>query len=213
MSDKQKVAPRLKELRKWLPNCGYPESVIDKSFFSRKLQGLANKPANSKNILPSTYYSNFDMQNTVKTVNQKLKQNPNESIREIFVETQAVLSLKQPPNLLRLLSKKKQKQTNPRLPQDLFNCNYKNCQLRVLYIKLCTSFKTSNNVIWCIRGHISCQSKNVIYFLKCSSCNYSTTYIGKAVDLRSRMNNHITSCRFGGSTDKFDNYVFYYMQN
>ena len=61
--DEQKVALRLKELRKWLLNCGYPEPVIDKSFFNAKLQDLANKPANSKNILPlvSTYYSNFDM--------------------------------------------------------------------------------------------------------------------------------------------------------
>ena len=27
------------------------------------------------------------------------------------------------------------------------------------------------------------------------------------------MNNHITSCRLGGSTDKFDDLVFYGMQN
>ena len=27
------------------------------------------------------------------------------------------------------------------------------------------------------------------------------------------MNNHITSCRLGGSTDKFDSHVFYCMQN
>ena len=67
-------------------NCGYPEPVIDKSFFNAKLQGLANKPANSKNILPlvSTYYSNFDMQNIIKSINQKLKQSPNESIKEIL---------------------------------------------------------------------------------------------------------------------------------
>ena len=51
---------------------------------------------------------------------------------------------------------------------------------------------------------MKCQNKNVIYFLKCSSGNYSTTYIGKTVDLRSRMNNHITSCRLGGLTEKFD---------
>ena len=34
VSDEQKVTLRLKELRKWLLNCGYPESVIDKSLFS-----------------------------------------------------------------------------------------------------------------------------------------------------------------------------------
>ena len=108
VSDKQKVTLQLKELQKWLLNCGYPESVIDKSFSNAKLQGLANKPANSKSILPlvSIYYSNFDMQKILKTINQKLKQSSNESIKEIFGETRTVLSLKQPPNLLRLLSKK-----------------------------------------------------------------------------------------------------------
>ena len=154
----------------------------------------------------STYCSNFDMQNIVKSINQKLKQSPNESINDIFREPQTVLSLKQPSNLLRLLSINRR---NLRLPEGLFNCNNKNCKLRVLYIKPCASFKTSNNIISYIWSHITCQSKNFIYFLKCTSCNYCTTYIGKTVDLRSRMINHITSCSLGGSTDKFENHVFY----
>ena len=45
--DEQKVALRLKKLRKWLLNCVYPKPVINKSFFNAKLQGPANKPANS----------------------------------------------------------------------------------------------------------------------------------------------------------------------
>ena len=112
----------MKELRKWLLNCGYPELVIDKSFFNAKLQGPATKTANSKNILPwvSTYYLNFGTRNIVKSINQKLKQSPNESINEIFGEKQTVLSLKRPPNLLRLLSVNRKK---PRLPQGFLNCN------------------------------------------------------------------------------------------
>ena len=43
------------------------------------------------------------MQNIIKSINQKLKQSPNESIKEIFRETRTVLSLKHPPNL-KLLS-------------------------------------------------------------------------------------------------------------
>ena len=83
VSDEQKVAFLLKELRKWSLNCGYLESIIDKSFFNAKLQRAADKPANSKNILPLlfTYYSNFDIGNIVKSINQKLKQSPNESIK------------------------------------------------------------------------------------------------------------------------------------
>ena len=146
------------------------------------------------------------MQNIVKSINPKLKQSPNKSINENFGETQTVLSLKQLPNLLRLFSINKK---NPWSSQDFFNCNNKNCKLCALYIKPCASFKTSNNVIWYIRSHITCQNKNFINFLKCTSCNYGTIYICKTVGLRSRINNHITSCRLGGSTNKFDNYVFY----
>ena len=61
--------------------------------------------------MASTYYSKFDMWNIVQTINQKLKQRPNESIKEVFGEIKIALSLKQPPNLVRLLSKKKQKKT------------------------------------------------------------------------------------------------------
>ena len=72
VSDEQKVALRLKELRKWLLNL----------------------------------LINFDMRNIVNAINEKLKQSQNESIKEIFGETQTVLSLKQSPNVLRLLSRK-----------------------------------------------------------------------------------------------------------
>ena len=86
VSGEQWVALRLRELRKWLLNCGYPESVIEKSFFNANLQGPANKPANSKNILTLVpiYYSNLDMWNIIKSINQKLKQSPNESIKEML---------------------------------------------------------------------------------------------------------------------------------
>ena len=51
------------------------------------------------------------MQNIVTTINQKLMQSPNESIKEIFGDTQTVLSLKKPPNIPRLLSLNKKKLT------------------------------------------------------------------------------------------------------
>ena len=72
-----------------------------------------------------------------------------------FFEKQTVLSLKQPPNLLRLPSINRK---NPLLPQGLFDCNNRNCKLCALHIKPCASFKTSNNVIWYIRSHIISQS-------------------------------------------------------
>ena len=189
-----KVVLRLKVLRKWLLNCRYPESVIDKSFSNAKLQGPTNKPAISKNILPlvSTYYSNLNIQNIVKSIDNKLEQIPNESINEIFGDTQTVFSLKQLPNLLRSPSIYRK---IPRFSQGLFNCNNKNCKLCAIDVKPYSSFKAWNHVIWYIKSHIICQGKNVFYFLISASCNYSTKYIDKAVYLRSLMNNHITSRR------------------
>ena len=66
-------------------------------------------------------------------------------------------------------------QKNPRLPQCLFNCNNKKCKLCALYIKPCASSKTSKNVIWYIRSPITCKSKNVIYFLKCSTIPHTNS--------------------------------------
>ena len=68
-------------------------------------------------------------------------------MNEIFGETQTVLSLNPPPNLLRQLSLNRK---NTRLPQGLFTCNEKNCKLCALYIKPCASFKILNNDIWYI---------------------------------------------------------------
>ena len=51
-------------------------------------------------------------------------------------------------------------------------------------------------------------STSVLYFSSCNSCNGNTTYTGKNVNFRHRMNNYITEFRYGKSTDKFDDHVF-----
>ena len=114
---------------------------------------------------------------------------------------ETILPLRKPRNRTRLLSLIRK---NPRLPLGLCTCNNKTCKLCALYIKRCTSFETTNNALGSITSHITCQSKTVICFLKCTCC---------PVDMRSRMNNQITSCRFWGSTDKFDNHVLYCIRN
>ena len=48
---------------------------------------------------------------------------------------------------------------------------------------------------------------NVLYFLVCNFCNYHS-YIGKTDDTRERTNNHISCCRHGTGSDKFDIHVF-----
>ena len=71
----------------------------------------------------------------------------------------------------------------------------------------CKRFFTSANVEWEVRSHITCHSKIVIYYLQCAICN-TATYIGKTNNFRERTNNHISSCKSGTGSDKFDNHVF-----
>ena len=62
-------------------------------------------------------------------------------------------------------------------------------------------------------GHfiITCQSKNVLYWQKCLWCPRTPeTSTRKTINFREWQNNHISACRLGGSTDKFDNHVYEY---
>ena len=68
------------------------------------------------------------------------------------------------------------------------------------------SFETSNDVEWQIKCHIDWNSKNVLYFLKCTACK-STTYTGKTNNLRLRMNWLKSSATLGNSTDVIDKHV------
>ena len=60
---------------------------------------------------------------------------------------------------------------------------------------------------WKTKCLITCNSLNVIYFLKCAFCRI-VTKLGKTDNLRQRTNNHISGCRNGKGTDLFDNHVF-----
>ena len=80
------------------------------------------------------------------------------------------------------------------------------CELRRLnYIQQCESFTTSNGVMWKIKSHVNCNSKNVVYFLKCNSCE--ETYTGQTNNLRLRMNGHKSGARLGTNSDIFDKHV------
>ena len=48
----------------------------------------------------------------------------------------------------------------------------------------------------------------LFYIFQHVSSNGNTTYTGKTVNCRYRMNNHLTVCRYGISTKRFDNHVF-----
>lgn len=207
VSNPDKMNFRLNEMKSWLLNCDYPEKIIDKGFYNAKLQGPAPNPQEKKETIPfvSTYYNNYSCKNIVKTINTTFENSTNINIKNIFGNTNIVLSQRQTPNLLRILSQPR-KENVQKGENGLFHCKDKRCKLCKLYIQECTEFEMSNGTIWKIKSIISCNSKNVIYFLKCTNCECS--YIGKTNDFRKRMNGHISDSRHGNTTDKFDRHVF-----
>ena len=210
-SNSNKEKKELNNLRKWLIDSKYPPKVIDKAFHNAKLQGPAPNPKNKKEVIPfvTTYNNTFSNKNIVKQANLLLTRCPDKETKKIFENKEVVLSLKQPPNLLKMLTTAKFESceiTNKN--NGLYKCTDKRCKLCRLYIKECTSFITANGTEWHIKSHITCNSKLVLYFQRCASCDGIVSNIGKTNDLRLRMNNHISACRLGNSTDKFDNHVF-----
>ena len=72
----------------------------------------------------------------------------------------------------------------------------------------------SNNMRWELRSHVTCRDINVIYYLKCNVCDHKEMYIGKmvgnnVVGFKSRINQHISSCRTCTSTCKFHIHVYH----
>ena len=211
-SESEREEYRLKELKQWLLRCGYPEGLIDKKFHNAKLQGPAPKPRDFQEVIPlvSTYYSNYDSKHITETANSLLKNCKSEHLRNVFGDCKVILSLKQPPNLLTQLTRAEFVSTPEQIVQQkkgLFKCMGGRCELcRLNYIQQCESFTTSNGVIWNIKSHINCNSKNVVYFLKCTTCE--ETYTGQTNNLRLRMNGHKSGARLGTNSDIFDKHVF-----
>ena len=209
-TDPVKEKSNLKDLSCWLRQCGYPKNLIRKKFHCAKIQGPANATTHD-DILPivTTFSSNYSLTNIVKKSKYLLQNTRDDKLKEIFANSKIVLSLRQPKNLLRHLTSAKftTKISVNKNMNGLFKCTNKSCKLCQLYIQECDSFICSNGIKWTIKNHITCNSKNVIYYLKCVSCNY-VTYTGKTNNLRLRMNNHISACRHGETTDIFDKHVF-----
>ena len=65
---------RLKELKNWLKDCNYPDSVINKSFYNAKVEGPGPFTDNLKNIhFVTTYYENIDNEKVFRKIRKKLK--------------------------------------------------------------------------------------------------------------------------------------------
>ena len=205
------VEMRLTELRTALLACGYPAHIINKGFHNARLQGPAPDPEKKKKTLPlvSTYNSNLDSKKVVSTSRDLLSNVKDEKLKRVFANQSPTLALKQPPNLLRQLTSAKFTSSPPCEPKEsgLFKCNDNKCKLCRLFIQQCKSFTVADGTEWTIKSHITCQSKCVVYYLSCIFCNGKVTKTGKTNIFRKRMNNHISDCKSGDTSDKFDLHV------
>ena len=213
VTDPEKVEVRLTELRTWLKNNKYPDHIISNAFHNARLQDPAPKPKDKLNNIPfvTTFHEDIDNNIIMKNIKRKIENNLSDYIKEIFQESNIFLSQRQPKNLLRLLSSSSISNT-PSLPKGTFKCNDKRCKICKLYLIECSEIQLANNKIWKIETNITCNSRNVIYYLKCKFCLYET-YIGKTIGdpvhgFKGRMNNHISEIKKGISTCKFPIHVF-----
>ena len=211
VSNSEKEEMRLAQLKDWLEDCYYPNDVIGKAFHNAKLQGPAPDPVSKNKVLPlvSTYCSNYTNTEVVKKANIMIQNCNNDAVKKVFENTKVVLAHKQPPNLLRRISRARfTTLSSCEVKNGLYSCKRSICKICRLYLQECKSFHTANNFLWTIKCHITCKSRNVIYFLKCLACEGKTSYTGKTNILRQRTNNHISACRSGNSTNIFDRHVF-----
>ncbi|XP_065662664.1 uncharacterized protein LOC136085297 [Hydra vulgaris] len=171
---------RLTELKLWLKECLYPDNIIEKAFHNVKLQGPAPLKK-SKEVFPlvTTFYSNLNCQPILTETNLLLSLSTNARVKEVFSNIHPVIAYKQPPNLLRQLTSSKFHSISSIKKTGLFKCKDIRCKICQLYLQEVDKFETSNGTIWNIKSRITCNSKNVIYYLKCLSCNGLSTYTGK----------------------------------
>ena len=204
----------LNNLKTWLIQCGYPIEIIQKGIHNARLQGPAPNPPTTKIIpLINTYFSNYDNGVIADITQSLIKNSKSPRLIETFKDTKIIQAYRQPPNLLRQLTNSAfitstHEQTR-RQEQNIgiHHCSRSNCKICRLYLQKCDTFTTSNGTVWSVKCHVHCNSKNAIYHLICNFCN-EVTYLGKTDSLRDRTNNHITGCRHGTSSDRFDNHVY-----
>ena len=203
------IEENLKHLRQALSSRGYPNKIIEKGIFNAKLQGPA--PPKSKDILiplSSMYYSNYSNSTVVTVSKQLLENTKDERLIRAFKDVSIIEAFKQPPNLLRILSNSAFISTAEKLerkPGGLRKCNHPLCKICDL-IKEGDSFITANGTKWIVKCQADCNSKNVIYYLKCNFCMGETTYSGKTDNFRYRTNCHCSDIRHDRGGD-FDAHV------
>ena len=192
VSDVGKRDTRLNELRSYLTAQKYPLTVID-SGIERAIQIpreelLRPKERNEeKSILPfiSTYNpNNTGISSVIKDNLSILK--TDDKWKNILERNKFINCYRSPPSLGSLLTRSKF--TSCQEIGGAFKCKKSRCGC-CKNMEECNQIKFENGFEFHIKSRITCQTKNVIYCLKCAGCN--RLYIGQTkMELRFRMTLH-----------------------
>ena len=190
--------------------------MIKKGIHNARLQGPAPNTKSNKNTIPfvTTYMSNFDIKPITSNIRTLISNKKLKTLEHVLKDVNVVVGYKQPPNIRNILTRAKFSDSTPANKFATTPGIFKTCDSRCNichknYLQECSTFETSSGEMWEIKCKITCNTKNVIYYLKCNMCNGEVTYTGKTkTKLRQRTNNHISCCRSGKGTNIFDAHVF-----
>ena len=170
VADEKRIEFRLQELKNWLLNCNYPNFLIEQAFHKAKLQGSA--PNKKRDIIPlvTIFYPSLNHSHVIKTISNLFKGIQDPETKRKFNDTKPILALKQPPNVSSILTNAKFTSISSIEKQEpeIKLCNKAQCKLCRLYLQ---PVKTANGTTWDIKSEITCNSRNVIYFLSCNLCH------------------------------------------
>lgn len=179
---------RINEMKKWLKDAFYPEGLINgalEKLYNNKKKEEKRKPESINFI--STYNPNApDLKPIINTCLNFLK--INDQTKTTFKNKKIINCYQQNSNLKHILSKAKFTENLSNNLTKIQKCNRPRCGLCIHLIET-NEIIMENGKTFKINTSMKCNSKNLIYMIKCSKC--PKTYIGETSDLLSnRMTVH-----------------------
>ena len=163
------------ELKQNFKSYGYPEKIVDNGI-QRALkipQDILRQPKTTVNKNNLTFISTFNPNNpkVYSLIKSSVKTLDNNNV-DGFKNINLIHAKRQPPNLKRILTKSlfSNQETG------VFKCQDSRCHCcQHLYLGLSYTFKTGKKFI--LKNKMTCDSRNLIYVVICSSCQEE--YIGE----------------------------------
>jgi hypothetical protein len=193
VSNKEQKYQRFAEMAKWLKLRNYPEQLIndaiekcsdDNQSIYRSNDKQEETNGNTINFVTTFNPNNPEIYPTVNKCFDILKMN--DETKNVFKNNSLRKSYKQPKNLKKLLTKAKFE--TEKIILKVNKCNKPRCKT-CLSIIVGTEMQMENGEIFKINSNMNCNSRNLIYILKCNGC--PRTYIGETSDaLNLRINVH-----------------------